>query len=106
MSLDSICEKDCNVIATIVNRVDPENEKKLIKQLKRKDLGQTGLVYTIPDKKTLGNPTVGEIAAILDAEILYGKEKLNTCLQLHSCSNAAQEFPGKNRTRHSYYNSR
>ncbi len=78
LSLDSICEKDCNVIATIVNRVDPENEKKLIKQLKRKDLGQTGLVYTIPDKKTLGNPTVGEIAAILDAEILYGKEKLNT----------------------------
>ncbi len=78
LSLDSICEKDCNVIATIVNRVDPENEKKLIRQLKRNGLGQTGLVYTIPDEKSLGNPTVGEIAAILDAEILYGKEKLNT----------------------------
>lgn len=78
MSLDSLCEKDCNVIATIANRVDPENEKKLIRQLKRNGLGQTGLVYTIPDEKSLGNPTVGEIAAILNAEILYGKEKLNT----------------------------
>ena len=77
MSLDSICEKDCNVIATIVNRVDPENEKKLIRQLKRKGLGQTGLIYTIPDEKSLGNPTMGEIATILDADVLYGKEKLN-----------------------------
>lgn len=78
MSLDSLCEKDCNVIATIVNRADPENEKKLIRQLKRKGMGQTGLVYMIPDENSLGNPTVGEIATILDAEVLYGKDKLNT----------------------------
>ena len=78
MSLDSLCEKDCNVIATIVNRIDPENKKKLIRQLKKNGLGQTGLIYTIPDEKSLGNPTVGEIATILDAEVLYGKEKLNT----------------------------
>lgn len=76
MSLDSLCEKDCTVVATIVNRVNPENKKKLIRQLKRNGLGQTGLVYTIPDEKSLGNPTVGEIAAILNAEVLYGQEKL------------------------------
>ena len=35
------------------------------------------LVYAIPNDESLARPTVGEIAEILDAEVLYGEEQLN-----------------------------
>jgi phosphate acetyltransferase len=35
------------------------------------------LVYAIPDEESLGKPTVGEVAEILGAEVLYGEEQLN-----------------------------
>ncbi|MGA1869350.1 MAG: phosphate acetyltransferase [bacterium] len=77
VSIDSLLKKGCNIIATIVNRVDEENENEIIHQLNRRGFGSKQLVYTIPNEKSLGSPTIGEIAAILNAEVLYGKEQLN-----------------------------
>ncbi|MDY6971726.1 MAG: phosphate acetyltransferase [Thermodesulfobacteriota bacterium] len=70
-------DKGCNVVATVVNRIDPKNEEEITNRLKRKGLTSGQLVYTIPDEKELGNPTVREIAAYMNAEVLYGKEQLN-----------------------------
>ncbi|MDY7036334.1 MAG: phosphate acetyltransferase [Thermodesulfobacteriota bacterium] len=77
VSVESLFDKGCNVIATIINRIDPENEKKLFSRLKKNKMGTKQLSYFIPEEKYLGNPTVGEIARILNAEVLYGQEQLN-----------------------------
>ena len=77
LSIDSLSEKGCHTIATIVNRVEPKEGKRIVKHLKKRGLIKKQLVYTIPDEEYLGKPTVGEIADILGAEVLYGKEQLD-----------------------------
>ncbi|MBW1704625.1 MAG: phosphate acetyltransferase [Deltaproteobacteria bacterium] len=77
MALDSLDEMGCHTIATIVNRTDPKEGQTIIKLLKEKDLAREQLIYAIPDEESLGKPTVGEIADILGAEVLYGEEQLN-----------------------------
>lgn len=77
LSIDSLSEKGSQIIATIVNRVEPKEGKRIVKHLKKRGLIKKQLVYTIPDEEYLGKPTVGEIADILGAEVLYGKEQLD-----------------------------
>ena len=74
---ESLNDKGCNVVATVVNRINPEREEEIINRLRSKGLSPGQLVYTIPDEKDLGNPTVGEIATVMNAEILYGEDQLN-----------------------------
>jgi len=76
LALDSLKEKGCQTIATIVNRVAPEHREKILEALKETRLVDQQLIYTIPDEASLGKPTVGEIARILGAEVLYGEEQL------------------------------
>lgn len=75
MSLESLAEKGSNVVAIIINRLDQENG--LVDRLKNNPLVKSQLVFGLPNIKTLGNPTVGEIAEALDARVLYGEERLN-----------------------------
>lgn len=77
MTLESLEEKGCLTIATIVNRTSPKDEKAVIKLLKDKKLIKDQLIYSIPDEPFLDCPTIGEIAKILNAEILRGEEELN-----------------------------
>ena len=77
LSHESLIEKGCQVIATIVNRTDPKDQQTIITLLKERALTGKQLVYAIPNDESLARPTVGEIAEILDAEVLYGEEQLN-----------------------------
>ncbi len=77
LSIDSLSEKGSQIIATIVNRVELKEGKRIVKHLQKRGLIKEQLVYTIPDEEYLGKPTVGEIADILGAEVLYGKEQLD-----------------------------
>jgi len=77
LSHESLIEKGCHVIATIVNRTDPKDHQTIIALLKKRALTGKQLVYAIPNDESLARPTVGEIAEILDAEVLYGEEQLN-----------------------------
>ena len=90
MSIDSLSDKGCNVVATLVNRTDSENEKEIINRLKGKAWSSKQLIYTIPDEKSLGSPTMGEIVEIMNAEVLYGKEQLNR--HVHSFTVAAMQL--------------
>ncbi|MGD2100373.1 MAG: phosphate acetyltransferase [Desulfobacterales bacterium] len=71
---ESFEEKGCTVVATIINRVEPE----LIPAV-RHQLQKTGLtadaIYILPEEPVLGRPTVGEIARNLNAQILQGDPK-------------------------------
>jgi len=77
LSHESLIEKGCHVIATIVNRTNPKDHQAIITLLKKRTLTGKQLVYIIPNDESLTRPTVGEIAEKLDAEVLYGEEQLN-----------------------------
>lgn len=86
----SFTEKGCDVIATVVNRINPKNNNEITDRLQKESTGSGQLVYTIPNEPTLGNPTVGEIAGILNADVLYGEDQLNR--HVHSFTVAAMQL--------------
>ena len=90
MSIESLRDKGCNVVATVINRTDLENGKEVVTRLRKEGLSQEQLVYTIPNEESLGNPTIGEIAKIMNARVLYGEEQLDR--HVHSFTVAAMQL--------------
>jgi phosphate acetyltransferase len=90
LALDSLTAKGVQAIATIVNRVQEEDRAKIVDRLALRGgpLGQ--LAFALPDEPALGKPTVGEIARILNAEVLFGKDKLNR--HVHNFAVAAMQL--------------
>ena len=77
LAFDSLSEKGCKTIATIVNRASPQDGNEIVRILKEKEATADQLVFALPNEASLANPTVGEIAETLGAEVLYGEEELN-----------------------------
>ncbi|MBN2418326.1 MAG: phosphate acetyltransferase [Deltaproteobacteria bacterium] len=75
--VESLQENGCKLLSIIVNRANPSNEKEIITYLERKYNTEGFLIYTIPNEKYLGNPTIGEIVEILNARVLYGHDQLD-----------------------------
>ena len=74
----SFINEGCEVLATIVNRTLTDDAgQKIISLLEKENPASGPLFYAVPEDKRLGNPTIGEIARILGAEILYGGDRLN-----------------------------
>ncbi len=73
---ESLETRKCDIVATVVNRVDPDYLKAIEERFSEKNIGVGQLIYVIPDDDNLGNPSVGEVARLLDAEILYGAANL------------------------------
>lgn len=77
LAYDSLDEKGCKTIATIVNRPRPEDTEAIMKSLKKSGIGKEQLIYAVPNEEFLGKPTVGEIAEFIGAEVLYGRDQLH-----------------------------
>ncbi len=77
MAMESLNDKGCQTVATIVNRVSPDDRERALDLLKRERGLRDQLLYAIPEVESLSKPTVGEIARNLDAEILYGRDQLD-----------------------------
>jgi phosphate acetyltransferase len=75
MATESLYEKACNIVATIVNRTKPGSH--IVKHLKKKLQDKDQLIFSIPEEKTLGYPSVRRIAEKLNATVLYGKNQLH-----------------------------
>lgn len=90
LALDALTARGVQTIATIVNRIQDEDRQAILQRLSLRGgpLGQ--LAFAIPDEPALGKPTVGEIARILNAEILFGQEKLNR--HVHGFTVAAMQL--------------
>lgn len=73
---ESLVDRKCDIVATIVNRVNPDNLEDVERKLLKKKIGRGELLYVIPNNENLGNPSVGEVARLLNAEILYGEKNL------------------------------
>lgn len=74
---ESLDERGCDLIATVVNRVDPDSVEIVKKRLQSEEISTKRLVYIIPNNENLGSPSVGEVARLLNAEILYGEKNLS-----------------------------
>ena len=73
---ESMDNRACKPVATIINRVDPSSVDTLRRRLVSEQISTDHLVYIIPNNENLGNPSVGEVARLLNAEILYGEKNL------------------------------
>jgi phosphate acetyltransferase len=68
MSRESLEEKGCPVFGVVVSRVAPEAVEDVERELAAAADGEP--VYVLPEQPELGHPTVGEVAAALDAEVV------------------------------------
>ena len=76
LAVDEFRDKGCSVAAVIVNRAGPGDSTAIADRLERV-LARDGLVTAvIPTDEKLAWPTISEIAADLDAVVLYGEERL------------------------------
>jgi len=69
--LESLEAKKCNVLAVIVNRVEPARQHDLLAALKH-DLPESKPVFVFAEAPLLGKISVREIAQALDAEQISG----------------------------------
>jgi len=79
MSIESLCEKACNIVATIVNRTLPGSN--IINRLEDEISAHSQLIFSIPEDKSLSNPSVRRIAEKMNARVLYGHNQLNRLVE-------------------------
>lgn len=76
VSIESLDEKGCEIVATVINRASESQIDDLNSIFKYHTLFQNRLIYTIPDEPALGRPTMAEVSEGLGAEVVYGEENL------------------------------
>ena len=90
LTIDSLEERGCTVVATIVNRADPSLGGDVAGRLREGEAGRERTVYVIPEDSDLASPTVAEVARELGAEVLYGGDQLHR--HIHHFTVAAMEL--------------
>ncbi|VXD15453.1 Phosphate acetyltransferase [Planktothrix serta PCC 8927] len=68
---EAFIEKDCSIIATMVNRIPPEQFQSVFDQLEH-IWSYDDPVFVLPEIEALGKPTVGEIVAVLEGRFVHG----------------------------------
>ena len=76
LTLESLVEKGCKIVGTIINRVTSSTEDDIINRIKAAGLVRKQLIYAIPDEPVLAKPTLAEVARALNADILYGHKQM------------------------------
>ena len=78
--IDQLEEKNLDILSIIINRADlSETDKDEIrKAIVCKNGENQPLIYAVPEEPTLGKPTMGDVARWLDAEVLYGQNRMDT----------------------------
>jgi len=72
LTLESLVDKGCKIVGTIINRVTTSTEDDIIQRIQAAGLVRNQLIYAIPDEEVLAKPTLAEVAKSLNAEILCG----------------------------------
>jgi phosphate acetyltransferase len=75
-ALDLFDERGCQLLGTIVNRADSGQIEGLYKTLREQLSHQEMFISVIPENRILDSPTIKEIAEQLNAEILYGHDRM------------------------------
>ena len=78
-SKEIFAEKECMVIATIINRIEGNYDEKD--------------VYTIPENTILTSPTVSNVKGMLGADIVYGEEYVDRNIEGYSVVSSYKVLP-------------
>jgi phosphate acetyltransferase len=89
--LELLEDRGGDVLGTFVNRVPPAQLAEAEAQLARWAQGSAPF-FLIPEEPTLSRPTMGDIAAALNARILYGDEN-QLSREIHDYKIAAMRLP-------------
>ena len=76
LTLESLESKGCNVIGTIINRVDPDEKEAILDHFHATGRFENQLVYAVPEEEVLSKPTLSEVADALGAKVLCGHKQL------------------------------
>ncbi len=71
--VESLAARKCDILALIVNRIDPNGRESLLSGMKR-GLPGAPPVYVLPEERLLERPTVREIAHSLGAQLTSGDD--------------------------------
>jgi phosphate acetyltransferase len=77
MAIDAFNHQDSKVIGVLVNRVNPERREEILEAMKENLPEEAGFFSVVPTNETLSSPTVREVAKQLNAEVLYGEDKMD-----------------------------
>jgi phosphate acetyltransferase len=92
LSKEQLDEHRCDLMGVIVNRIDPEQLHAVKDDLgKRFSKAGITLAGAIPEEEILARPRMDEIAAALDAELLYGERYLDNLV--YSFRIASMQLP-------------
>lgn len=91
VALESLEEKKCQTLGTIVNRVAPDFADEVLSRLKQNPRMVNQLKYVLPERAELGRPTIAEVARELGAEIIWGENELTR--HVHSFVVGAMQIP-------------
>lgn len=76
-ALESFEEKNCNILALIVNKTRQDLQESVVEYLTPRLREKVSLIYSIPFENTLGCITMAEIQRHLETEVLFGVKQLN-----------------------------
>lgn len=76
MAVDLFHERGCQILGAIVNRAKPEMRDDLLVALKDTLTQKDIFISVIPENKILDSPTIKEITEHLNAEVMYGHDRL------------------------------
>ncbi|MCB0176841.1 MAG: phosphate acetyltransferase [Anaerolineae bacterium] len=76
IAIQTFLGRDCQILGTIINRVDPDKVAELGDALRQHLTDPGHFVSVIPTHKVLDSPTLAEIAEHLQARVLFGGDQL------------------------------
>lgn len=77
--LDQLGEKNLDIVSIIINRTaltETEKDELRTSLVCKNCTVQKPLLYAVPEEPTLGKPSMGDVAKWLNAEVLYGSNRL------------------------------
>ncbi|ANQ48672.1 phosphate acetyltransferase [Flammeovirga sp. MY04] len=77
VSIDDFASNDCEVIGSIVNRVNTDIINDLNTELAKQFKGNKMLLSTVPADDRMSSPTVRDIVEHTNAKVLYGEKNLD-----------------------------
>ncbi|GAB4436497.1 MAG: phosphate acetyltransferase [Anaerolineae bacterium] len=76
LAVDLFDERGCQILGAIVNRASPDMREELLAALGATLTQKNIFISVIPENKVLDSPTIKEIGEHLNAEVLYGHDRL------------------------------
>lgn len=77
LAIQSYQDHNCNILGTVVNKVEPERRTQLLEKLGMALPESAGLISAIPTEKILSSPTIKEVAEQLNATVIIDGEGMD-----------------------------